>query len=217
MCDVRTATVITFIFRISTRPFPLRLHILQQGRGCFFCFYFFFSSLKLSKFCLSFTPNAAPADSLKITYHRDSPLSLPLHGFSFFSLFLPKKGGWQSVDGASLCGERQGGRWGIQILTCSCLSPSRSAAAFSPARLYSPHRVCGCVATSKHFFHACLSSARRLGPPTVNLPARCAGQTRAIFLRLYCQTEANSGKTLPVDLWSLYSPQLNVNKDQTFY
>lgn len=91
MCDVRTATVITFIFRISARPFPLRLHILQQGRGCFFCFYFFFSSLKLSKFCLSFTPNAAPAQSLKITYHRDSPFRSPCMGSASFLYFCQRR------------------------------------------------------------------------------------------------------------------------------
>lgn len=59
---------------------------------------------------------------------------------------------------------------------------------FSLARLYSPRTVCGCVATSKHFFHSRLSSARQLGPLTVNLPARCEGQTRAIFLLSHCQT-----------------------------
>lgn len=58
----------------------------------------------------------------------------------------------------------------------SDLSPSCSAAAFFPAQLYSSRTVEGCVATSKHFLHSCLSSARQLGPLTVNLPARCEGQ-----------------------------------------
>lgn len=64
MCNVRTTTAITFIFRINTLSFPLRRHISPRGGGRL---YFVFPKLKLSKFRLSFTPDFAPTSCLEIT------------------------------------------------------------------------------------------------------------------------------------------------------
>lgn len=188
MCDVRTTTVITFIFRINTLSFPLCRHFWLGGRGWF---YFFSTELKLSKFCLSFTPDSASTLSLEITHNPSG--SLRLASVCFPAREKGEDGG--RSYGSSLCGVIG---WGFQIQSRSCLSPSRSA-------LLSSSRL-GCVATSKHFFHACLSAARRLGPLTVNLPERCEGQTQAAFLQTRFWTWANSGKTLSVDVWSFCRP-----------
>lgn len=156
----------------------------------------FFLRLRLSKFWRFLTLDTAPSPPLE-THH--SPLSFPLLQFIFP---LPKRGGWWSVDWVSICGVRgEGRRWEIQILICFFLSPSCSAAALALTFFYASCRtVCGCVATSKHFFHACLSSSCQLGPLTASHPARCERQTQAIFLQSKCQTAVNFGNALPQDV-----------------
>lgn len=64
MCDVRTATVITFIFRINTLSFPLCRHFGREGEAHFI----FFSPPKSS--CQNFafpSPLTASTPSLEIT------------------------------------------------------------------------------------------------------------------------------------------------------
>lgn len=135
-----------------------------------------------------------------------SPLTLPraleithlFHSPSLISSSLPsakKKKGRMTV---------RRGRWGIQTFSRSGLV------------------VSGCVATSKHFFHSCLSSARQLGPLAVNLPARCEGQTQAIFPPSRCQAAAKTlekhfQRTSLCSLSSAHNPSaVNVSGDQTW-
>lgn len=185
-CAYGQTTAITFIFWINALPFPL----------CWPIFIFSSPELKLSKFCLSFTPDAAPA--LEITHHHASAFTFAsLH--PFFPL-LGEKGGWRCADepyAPVVWGQRQEeneeSRLGSVTISLHCAVFSRSGlfAADSQRR----------VAASKHFFHSWLSSARQLGPLTVNLPARCEGHTWASPpLPSYCQAAANSVKTLPEDI-----------------
>lgn len=92
--------------------------MLVQFPPCWF--YFSSPELKLSKFCLSFTPDAA----LDITHPRASPLSLPLLHF-FFSLLRQRKEKWRSVDWC-VCGfceheeDEESRLWSVTVsLLCS--------------------------------------------------------------------------------------------------
>lgn len=124
---------------------------------------------------------------------RASPLSLPrLHSFLLL-LPLPRNGG-MTIRG--LVRLRRAGQRKMRKPD-SDLSASCSAAAFSLTR---PCPVEGFVGTSKHFPHSCLSSARQLRPPTLNLTARREGQARAIFPPSCCENESTAGKTLLVSL-----------------
>lgn len=122
---------------------------------------FFSTEVKLSKFCLSFTPDSASTPSLEITQFAQQQKKKRKEKRFVLRLVLCR--------GSSLCGGN----------TMRKMKNPDSELFLS----VTVSLGCGCVATSKHFFHACLSAARRLEPPTVNLPARCEGQTRAAFLQ----------------------------------
>lgn len=161
MCNLRTTTVITFILRISTLQFPLARHISHWVKTAFI-----FSNSSCQNFAF---PSPLTTPSLKITHRRASYLSL--------ALLRPEGGGLRSVAWGSLCGARRAGRWGIQIPVCHCLAVLHfSLAWLSLAAGVWPPQSAPSVSR--------LSSAPRLGPLSVNLPARDEGQKQAVFLQL---------------------------------
>ncbi len=158
--------------------------MLAHFRGRKGRFYFSSAELKLSKFCLSFTPDAARPRPSNNPPRCVLPFPPSSPHFIFPSLCEWKRW-WRSVDWLYVCGV-WGGRWGIQTAIRSRLSPSRPAAAFSLVGVCSPRTLSGCVAASKQSFHSCMSAAHQLGPLTVDLPAWCEGRTRAIFPPWHC-------------------------------
>lgn len=132
-----------------------------------------------------------------------------------FHLFfpLPKKGGRRSVDWY-VCGLWAQGRWGIQTLICHHLAPLQ---AHSLTQLRSSRTVEGRVATSKHFLHSCLSSARQLGPLTVTYGVRVRHEPfslhRAVKLQLTLEKHFES----LLSLSSTHNPSIHYDENCTNY